>query len=407
VRLGARSAQSLRTLLTLAVACSAILAVSAQASAADPVTGVLDAVGATATQQLDAVARDATAIPPPATPPAVAQVGATAAQDVVAVPQAVERTGDAVRSNTSGLAESSRAGDPGEGNGASDARQPSPRSSLTAIATHTARVVASAPPARGARAAIVTAAHRIAPSRIDRAASSLAYAARRAPAAHVLAGETSRVAGALLGTVADLASSARDTLAAIPVPMPAVVSLLQATLPPNPFTLLPAAAGAGASAAQPSGGATALATNLAAIGSSVQAAPSSVDAFDAQPVQQLATDREASTEARGGIHGPREATPSKTTSLTPSATPANVATPAKAPVAASPAPGQAVPALAPPSGGFTPASSASAGGGVSAATFLALAALLLLAAPRALRRMQRAGTSWRLAQFSLIPARPG
>lgn len=377
-------------------ACSTVLVVSAQASAADPVTGVLDAVGATATQQLDTVARDTSAISPPAAPSAVAQVGASAAQGVAAIPQAVESVGDAVRSNASSLAESSRAGGPGEGS-SSNGRQPSPPPSLRATASRAEHAVESQTPAHETHAAIVPVAHRIVSSRVDRVTRTLAHAVRRAPAARSLAGRASSVAGTLLGVVTNVAAGARDTLTTVPVP--AVASLLRATFPPNPFTLLPATRGAGASPTRPSIDPTVLATSLAAIGSA-QATPASVDALDAQPVQQLASDREAAADARGDVHGPYE-----TTSLATSAAPSRVASPASASVVASPAPSRPVPAPSP--GGFSPASSASAGGGVSAATFLALAALLLLAAPRTLRRLQRAGTSWRLAQFSLIPARPG
>jgi hypothetical protein len=381
-----------------------MLALSAQTSVADPVTGVLDTVGAvsaTATQQLDSVAHDATAAPLPAAPPAVAQVTASAAQGVDAVPQAVGGAGDVVRSNASSLAESSRAGDSEGGSGSSGARQSSPPASPIAVATRAGRVVASLTPARGEHAAIVPAARRIVSSRIDHVTSTLAHAERRAPAARALAGRASRVAGALLGAVANVAAGARDTLGVIPVPVSVVASLLRVTPLSNPFALFPAVVGGGTgtSLAQPSIDETAFATSLASI-SSIQAEPSSVAPLGAQPVQQLATDREASADARGAVRGQRE-----TTSLATSVTQPSTTSLAKGPIDASPAPGQSVPTPAP--GGFSPVSSASVGSGMSSATFLALAALLLLAAPRALRRMQSAGTSWRLAQFSLIPARPG
>jgi|GEM_PF-3944332 len=379
-----------------------MLAVSAQASAADPVTGVINAVGTTATQQLDAVAH-ATAVPLPS-PPAVSQVAANTVQSVDAIPQAVAGAGDAVRSNASSLAESSRAGDSEGGSGSSDARQSSPPSSPIAVAARDGRVVASPTPARGEHAAIVTAAHRIVSSRIDHVTSTLAYAERHAPAARVLAGRVSRVGGALLSAVVSVAAGARDALAAIPVPVTLGASLLRATPPPNPFALLPAATGAYEPFSSPSIDPTALATNLTSIGSA-DAEPSSVAPLGAQPAQQLTTDREASADARGRVHGPRETTSSKTTALATSGAAASATSRATEPTTASPALSQSLPAPSP--GGLAPASSASAGGGVSAATFLALAALLLLAAPRALRRLQRAGTSWRLAQFSLIPARPG
>jgi hypothetical protein len=394
-----------------------MLAVSAQTSVADPVNGVLGtvgAVGATATQQLDSVARDATAIPLPTPPPAVAEVTANAAQGVTAVPQAVAGAGDVVRSNASGLAsglaESSRAGDSGdsgEGSGPRDTRQSSPPSSLIAAATRAGRVAASPAPPRGEHAAIVTAARRIVSSRVDRGASTLAYAERHTPAARALAGRATRVAGALLGAVTNVATGARDTLATTSVPV--VASLLRATQPPNPFTLFPAGAGAGAgtgaAVTQPSNDPAALASLASIV--SAGAEPSSVAPLGAQPVQQLAADREALADTRAQVHGTHGTTASKTTALATGTTPTSAASLANARVAATTTPSQAVPAPAPPPGGFTPASSAGVAGGASAATFLALAALLLLAAPRALRRLQRARTSWRLAQFSLIPARPG
>jgi len=380
-----------------------MLAVSAQTSVADPVTGVLDAVGTTATQQLDAVAHGATAIPLPPPPAAVTQVAANAAQGVDAVPQAVAGAGDVVRSNASGLAESSRAGDSGGGSGSSNARQPSPPSSSPiAVATRAGRVVASPTPTptRGEHAAIIAAARRIASPRIDHVTGTLAYAANRAPAASTLAGRASRVAGALLGAVANIAVGARDTLATLPVAAPVAASLLRATPPPNPFALLPAVAGTYGPFSSASTDPSALAANLAAIGSP-GAEPSSVAPLGAQPAQQLPTDREASADARGRVHGARE------TTIAANAAAASAASrTTEGSAAAGPASSRSVP-IPSPAGGFAPASSASAGGGISAATFLALAALLLLAAPRALRRRHRAGTSWRLAQFSLIPARPG
>jgi hypothetical protein len=58
-------------------------------------------------------------------------------------------------------------------------------------------------------------------------------------------------------------------------------------------------------------------------------------------------------------------------------------------------------------GGSAPVSGAGATGGLSGSALLALAALLLLAAPRAMRRLRLAAGSWRAAQFVLIPERPG
>jgi hypothetical protein len=65
-----------------------------------------------------------------------------------------------------------------------------------------------------------------------------------------------------------------------------------------------------------------------------------------------------------------------------------------------------IPAPAPaPSGAV--GGSAAGGSGVSPAGFFSLAGLLLLAAPRALRRLRLLCESWRTAFFVLIPERPG
>jgi hypothetical protein len=395
----------LSKLLALVAVCSAMLAAAAQASAADPVSGVLDAVGTTATQQLDAVTHSATSATVPVTPPvAVAQVPANPGQGV-AVLQAVAGAAPAVGASAGGHSEPSRSGAPGESSARSEpseARRPSSPASLLTVATRAGRVVAAPTPTPtptpDEHAAVVSAASRIVSSRIDHVTSTLVGAARRTPAATTLADRTSRVAGALLG--ADVATSTRDTLAAIRVP--GVASRLQAALPPNPTTLLPAAAGAGTSVAQPSFGPTALAASLATIGSAKAAPPFSAAPLGAQAVQQLTPQRQASAEPRGGVRGPRDTTMPSMSATPPSNT--SLAK-ARAAVGADPEAGQAVPAPSP--GGFAPASSASVAGGLSAATFLALAALLLLGAPRAVRRLRRTGASWRLAQFSLIPARPG
>jgi hypothetical protein len=120
------------------------------------------------------------------------------------------------------------------------------------------------------------------------------------------------------------------------------------------------------------------------------------------PAQPLTLSRDASGNSLGGAHERHDMALRATSAAAASAT--SLAT---AP-AATPAPaGEAVPARSPSPGGFSPTSSAGAAGGLSAMTALALAALLLLAAPRAMRRLRRAGASWRLAPFALIPARPG
>ncbi len=60
-----------------------------------------------------------------------------------------------------------------------------------------------------------------------------------------------------------------------------------------------------------------------------------------------------------------------------------------------------------PAGGGVGVAAGAAGGGVGLAGFLALAGLLLLTAPRALRRMRLSCRPYRTAFFVLIPERPG
>jgi hypothetical protein len=60
-----------------------------------------------------------------------------------------------------------------------------------------------------------------------------------------------------------------------------------------------------------------------------------------------------------------------------------------------------------PGGGSGGASSGGGGGGLATSGFLSLAGLLLLAAPRAMRRLRLLCRPWRIACFALIPERPG
>jgi hypothetical protein len=69
------------------------------------------------------------------------------------------------------------------------------------------------------------------------------------------------------------------------------------------------------------------------------------------------------------------------------------------------APLPASPASTPSPGGVSPAAAVGVGAGLSIG--LALAALLMLAAPPALRRLRLDGESWRLAPLQLIAERPG
>jgi hypothetical protein len=61
----------------------------------------------------------------------------------------------------------------------------------------------------------------------------------------------------------------------------------------------------------------------------------------------------------------------------------------------------------PQPGGSSGGASAGGGGGLAQSGFLTLAGLLLLAAPRAMRRLRLLCRPWRIACFTLIPERPG
>ncbi|MEA2139908.1 MAG: hypothetical protein QOC91_7, partial [Solirubrobacteraceae bacterium] len=72
---------------------------------------------------------------------------------------------------------------------------------------------------------------------------------------------------------------------------------------------------------------------------------------------------------------------------------------------AHPAPLPAGPAPTPSPGGVSPAAVVGPAAGLS--IVLALAALLMLASPPAVRRLRLDGESWRLAPLALIADRPG
>jgi hypothetical protein len=60
-----------------------------------------------------------------------------------------------------------------------------------------------------------------------------------------------------------------------------------------------------------------------------------------------------------------------------------------------------------PTPGGAAGGTATGGSGIAVSAFLTLAGLLLLAAPRALRRLRLSSSPWRTAFFVLIPERPG
>jgi hypothetical protein len=382
-------------------AFAGVLALTAQASASGPIAGALGALGATATQQLGAVTHDAPAVPLPApaapAPPAANDV--TQAAD--AVPQALATTAATVRASASDVAERARASRPSESAARSETSdsQSGPPSDpgLAAVAERAGRVTpstvpASAAPARVVPARIVATAHEIVSPAAERVARRLEHTVQGAPVARHLGERATRVAGALIGTVVGIAHAAHDALSALP--SLGTVSSLQPTIAPP--ALSEPRATRSTTTSQPPEGQTPRATSMTAAGlaPAIAAAPIAPGAEHAVPVQAFTSRREAppnaqarhsakpSLASRGAQPGTARAKPRLTSgALAPSPTPSP--------------------------GGVSPASGAGASGGLSASTLLAFAALLLLAGPRAMRRLRLAAGSRRAAQFVLIPERPG
>ena len=382
------------------------LALTAQASASGPIAGALGALGTTATQQLAAVAHDAPAVPLPASASPATPAANDVAQAADPVPQALATTTATVRASESDVAERARAGRPSESGARSESTVGQSGSSsepgLAAVAERAGRVTPSAgptstEPARVVPVRIVTRAHQIVSPAAERVAKRLEHTVQGAPVARHLGERASRVAGALIGTVVSFAKAARSALSALPslgTASPLLPTIASPALPGPQGTHAPTTAN------QPSNGQTPLATRetVAGLAPATAVTPIATGATRAGPAQAVTGRRQAPPNGHAGAQARHSAEPSLTSR------------------GAQPAPARARPALtssalAPPPtpspDGVSPAGDASATSGLSASTLLALAGLLLLAGPRAMRRLRLANGSRRPAQFVLIPERPG
>lgn len=383
-----------------------VLTLTAQASASGPMAGALGALGATATQQLAAVAHDAPPVPLPAPASPATPAANDVAQAADPVPQALTTTTATVRASASDVAERARVGRPSESGARSestDGQSGSPSEpGLAAVAERAGRVTpsvgpTSTEPARIVPLRTVTTAHEIVSPAAERVAKRLEHTVQGAPVARHLGERASRVAGALIGTVVSFAKAARSALSALP-------SLGKAS-PLQPTIASPALPGpelthAATTANQPSNGQTPLATSTTAAGlaPATAATPIATGAIRAVPAQAVTSRRQAPPKGHAAARARHSAKPSLASR------------------GAQPAPTRAKPALTssalalpptPSPGGVSPAGGAGVSAGLSASTLLALAALLLLAGPRAMRRLRLAAGSRRPAQFVLIPERPG
>jgi hypothetical protein len=382
-----------------------MLAAPALASAADPVTGALDALGATAVRQVAAVTPDTTSAPL-ATSTDVPPVVDDASQTVAAVPQVADEATTTVRATADSAAERTRRLGPPEDKAPSGPDQRAPASpshpTLPTVAGQTGHVIAGATrvPAVGGRAPL----HVIQPS----SATGVSHAARRlartlvrvgtlvdtvtsAPATHELSERASRLTGALLGGVGIVAKTANAALAT--VPLSGLASLLQPltnSTTPEPIP--------GASGRSPQTGASA--TPSVASGSAstpTPAVPLASAVIGASPFDRLGStpglQRLPATE-RGAK---RTLAISRVATNSGAADEMHARAPSANAAASTPAPG-----------GISAASGAGASGGLTAIpSFTLVALLLLLLVPPVLRRLRLSGESLRAAQFALIPERPG
>jgi hypothetical protein len=375
------------------------------ASAADPVVGALDALGATAVQQVAVVAHDTTSVPP--TTPTDAPVPQAATQTVDAVPQVagvgaatLHTTADsaAARTRPLGPPDDEAPNQPDE----HTSRSPS-HSDLPAVVEQTGRVIVGSTrvPVSGDRAAL----HVIQPPSTATASShaarhlagTLVHAVTSTPAAHELGEQTSRLTGALLGDVSVIAKTANAALATAPQSDP--------TAPLEPLTIFAISE----TPAEPIPAETA--RRSLQIGALASPAPGASNSASAPTAFVLLAPPAiaASTFARVGNAPDLRSSPvagrSARSSLaisrrTVTASMTRGTHALRLPASAAPS--------TPAPGGISGASGAGAAGGLSTATSLALIALLLLLlVPPALRRLRLAGESLRAAQFALIPERPG
>jgi hypothetical protein len=399
-RLRRRAAWRLIGPAALVAICLGMLAAPALASAANPLSGALDALRATAAQQLDAVARTAESVPLP-TPTDVTPVAEDASRMVDAVPQTAVTVAATVRMSTDSTTEQTQALSPpkGDARGGSAERTPRPSSHpdvpavvqqaghLIAGSAHVPTVDDRAIPLRAIQVASARASEHLASVPVH--AGTLVHALTSTPAARGLRADASRLAGALLGTVA---KTARAVLAADP--LPSFVSPLQPLLlSTTPAELIPADAGGpllqiGAPASPP-----AMRSSASAPTPSVPLASAAVSAAPSDRAGTAPEQRRSPASRHNAI---------RTQAISPRAVTAGVPTRG---AHARVLPASATPPTPAP-GGISLASGAS-GGAPSATPSLALLALLLmLFLPAALHRLRFAGQSLRATQFTLIPERP-
>jgi hypothetical protein len=396
--------------VALAASFLAVLAAPALASASGQVTGAIDALGATAAQQLAAVAHSATSAPVPVPSTNVAPVAAGAEQAVDAAPQAVAAATTTVDTAADGTIERAEPREPADGGAASVREQrastPSSPVALPAVAGH---LVASASDSPGipSRNIATRAAQRTssstsarstpAPARLRKVLAHARTLARgltstNTPLASGLGGRASRVAESLLDAVGAVARTANAVVTT--GPLFGLPSSLQQPIAPTPETALlatpsPAPQTIGVQAAQSP-------DSPSAAGAPTPAAPafgaSSFDPVAGAPERQRLS-------AAGGLtrRSPGASTSAVATAGTKNASASN----------ARPLPASATPLADPVSGAASMAGSAGAGG-LGGATSLALLALLIaLLLPPGLRRLRLAVESLRATQFTLIPERPG
>lgn len=386
-RLGAARIVAL-AIMAGAFALSSMLVISAQASAADPVTGRLATLAATTTHELsttvDAVATEATANAVPA-----------AAPETAAEPEA-----------------------PMQQVGTSD---PNPASAATSVERGVQRIVNAAPEttdrggsppsaAIGAQGGAQAGVHALATAGAVHVASAVTHVtgelrrtgrsgleAVAAPAGHVLAhlAPTTRVVQALSSDRTTLVDAPTgETLAHVAVhgltsmtrtALTPAGSIGRATTSALSFPLLSAPAPSSVGAAElPAGREAFTATDLLSSNDTALTRRS----VNVGGRTTLTLTSPSAGLLRAGLqpYGGRTMEHGRA-ALSPLTTPP--------------------PARGPTPEGVSGATAAGPGAGASVSIFLALAGLLMLALPRALRRIRLASAPWRVAPFALIPARPG
>jgi hypothetical protein len=390
----------------LVAICAGMLAAPALASAADPVTGALDALGATAAQQVAAVTHDTTSAPL-TTSTDVAPVVEDASQTVAAVPQGAGEATTTVHTTADSAAERARPLGPPEDKAPSgpDERAPGSPSHpmLPTVARQTGHVIAG--PTRVSAIGDQAPLHVIQPS----SGTGVSHAARRlartlvrvdtlvnavtsVPAAPELGEHASHLTGALLGGVGIIAKTANTALAT--VPLSGLTSLLQPLMSSTTPKLIPDASerspqvGASATPSTASGSASTPTPTVPLTSAVIGASPfdrlGSTPGLRRLPATGHSAKRTLAVSTRVATNGG-------------GADDVHAQPPSANAAASTPAPS-----------GISAAGGAGASGGLTAIpSFTLVALLLLLLVAPALRRLRLSGESLRAAQFVLIPERPG